>query len=98
MLLAESSLPDAPLHDRLLDRHRDAIDIVADSIRRGQEAGRFRADVDPAVKAVEILAFVHGMETIWLLDPSIPLSEVFKEYAETLARDFAPSTKTEQKT
>ena len=33
------------------------------------------------------------METIWLLDPSIPLSEVFKEYAEALARDFAPLTK-----
>jgi hypothetical protein len=30
------------------------------------------------------------METAWLLDPSIPLAEVFKGYAETLARDFAP--------
>ena len=54
-------------------------------------------DIDPAVKAVEILAFVHGMETIWLLDPSIPLTDVFKEYAEALARDFAPA-KTCEKT
>jgi hypothetical protein len=30
------------------------------------------------------------METLWLLDPSIPLTEVFKQYTETLARDFAP--------
>lgn len=98
VLLAENILPDAPLHDRLLARHRSAIDIVADVIRRGQAAGRYRTDIDPAVKAVEILAFVHGMETIWLLDPSIPLSEVFKEYAETLARDFAPPKNTRQKT
>jgi hypothetical protein len=42
---------------------------------------------------VEILAFVHGMETIWLLDPSIPLAEVFKQYAEMLARDFTPPNK-----
>jgi hypothetical protein len=25
-----------------------------------------------------------------LLDPSTPLAEVFKQYTETLARDFAP--------
>jgi AcrR family transcriptional regulator len=98
VLLAENILPDAPLHDRLLARHRASVDIVADAIRRGQAAGRFRADIAPAVKAVEILAFVHGMETIWLLDPSIPLSEVFKEYAETLARDFTPPKITRQKT
>jgi AcrR family transcriptional regulator len=98
VLLAENILPDAPLHDRLLARHRASVDIVADAIRRGQSAGRYRTDIDPAVKAVEILAFVHGMETIWLLDPSIPLSEVFKEYAETLARDFTPPKNTRQKT
>ena len=98
VLLAENILPDAPLHDRLLARHRAAIDIVADAIRRGQAAGRYRTDIDPTIKAVEILAFVHGMETIWLLDPSIPLSEVFKEYAETLARDFTPPKTTRQKT
>jgi AcrR family transcriptional regulator len=90
VLLVENILPDAPLHDRMLARQREAIDIVAELIRRGQADGRYRADIDPAVKAVEILAFVHGMETIWLLNPSIPRTEVFKEYAESLARDFAP--------
>jgi len=40
---------------------------------------------------VEILAFVNGMETAWLLDPSIPLAAVFKGYTESLARDFAPA-------
>jgi AcrR family transcriptional regulator len=94
VLLAENILPDAPLHDRMLARHQQAIDIVAELIRRGQADGRYRTDIDPVVKAVEILAFIHGMETIWLLDPSIPLTEVFKQYAETLARDFAPTKKT----
>ncbi|MCV7411204.1 TetR family transcriptional regulator [Mycobacterium florentinum] len=93
VLLVENILPDAPLHDRMLDRHRQAVDIVAELIRNGQADGRYRADIDPTIKAVEILAFVHGMETTWLLDPSIPLTEVFKQYAETLARDFAPSEK-----
>ncbi|AXN46665.1 HTH-type transcriptional regulator TtgR [Mycobacterium marinum] len=93
VLLAENIDPDAPLHDRLVSRQRDACEIVAEAIRRGQEAGRYRADLAPTVKAVEILAFIHGMEMTWLLDPSIPLTEVFKEYAEALARDFSlPST------
>jgi AcrR family transcriptional regulator len=90
VLLVENILPDAPLHDRMLARHRDALDIVAEAIRRGQADGSYRSDIDPAVKAAEILAFTHGMETLWLLDPSIPLAEVFKQYTETLARDFAP--------
>ena len=96
VLLVENILPDAPLHDRMLARHRDAVDIVAELIHRGQADGRYRMDIDPAVKAVEILAFVHGMETIWLLDPSIPLTQVFKQYAEALARDFAPPQVTEK--
>jgi AcrR family transcriptional regulator len=90
VLLVENILPDAPLHDRMLARQREATDIVAELICRGQADGRYRTDIDPAVKAVEILAFVHGMETIWLLNPSIPLTEVFKEYTASLARDFAP--------
>jgi AcrR family transcriptional regulator len=91
----ENILPEAPLHDRMLSRYRAATDIVADLIRCGQADGRYRDDMDPAVKAVEILAFVHGMETTWLLDPSIPLADAFKQYAETLARDFAPPKKPE---
>ena len=44
----------------------------------GQGPDRYRADVDPAVKAVEVVAFLHGMETSWLFDPSIPLTGVFR--------------------
>jgi hypothetical protein len=40
---------------------------------------------------VEIIAFLYGMETSWLLDPSIPLNDVFRGYASTLARELALS-------
>lgn len=94
VLLAENMDPDAPLHDRLVRRYQDAVEIVTALIRRGQETGQFRMDMDVAVKAVQILAFITGMETTWLLDPSIPLTEVFKEYAESLARDMTPPSTT----
>jgi AcrR family transcriptional regulator len=91
VLLTENLNPDAPLHDRFLGRYQDAVTIVAEGIRRGQRAGRYRTDLDPAVKAVEIIAFLYGMETSWLLDPSIPLNDVFRGYASTLARELALS-------
>lgn len=90
VLLAENVLPEAPLHDRMLHRYRSALEIVADLIRRGMDEGRYRTDINATAKAVEIIAFINGMEMSWLLDPSIPLTEVFAGYAETLARDFAP--------
>ena len=91
VLLTENLDPDAPLHDRFLGRYQDAVAIVTECIRRGQNAGRYRTDLDPAVKAVEIIAFLYGMETSWLLDPSIPLTDVFRGYASTLARELALS-------
>lgn len=95
VLLVENILPDAPLHDRLVNRYHQALNILVEGIRRGQQAGRYRADIAPVVKAAEILAFINGMEITWLIDPSIALTEVFKEYCESLARDFAlPRTTT----
>jgi hypothetical protein len=88
VLQAENLDPEAPLHDRFQARYRFAVGTVADSIRRGQRAGRYRTDVDPAVKAVEIVAFLTGMETSWLLDPSTPLAEVFSEYISSIARQL----------
>jgi AcrR family transcriptional regulator len=88
VLLTENLDPEAPLHDRLFARYRAAIDNVAEGIRRGQRTGEYRTDLDPAVKAVEVVAFLYGMETSWLLDPSIPVTEVIKGYARSLARQL----------
>ena len=94
VLLVENIAPDAPLHDRLHKRYRDAVDIIAKIIKRGQSDGQFRPDFDAAGKAVEILAFINGMETLWLLDRSLPLTEVFKGYADSLGRELAPRSST----
>ena len=89
VLLVENLMPEAPLHDRMLDRWRMAVELVLQAIRRGQDDGRYRRDIDPRVRAVEIVAFLNGMEISWLLDRSIPLADVFNGYTESLARDLA---------
>lgn len=92
VLLAENIAPDAPLHDRLHKRYRDAADIITAIIAGAQQRGEYRSDFDAATKAVEILAFINGMETLWLLDPTVPLAEVFTGYAESLARELAATS------
>lgn len=89
VLLTENLTSEAPLHERFLARYRLSIEIIAAGIRRGQRAGKYRHDVDPAIKAAEIVAFLTGMETSWLLDPSLPLTAVFHEYTSSLARQLA---------
>ena len=88
VLLIENLEPDAPLHDRLLGRYRAALDTVEAGIRRGQHVGRYRTDLDPAVKAAEIVAFLNGMETSWLLDRSLPLTEIFEDYTRSLEQQL----------
>jgi AcrR family transcriptional regulator len=97
VLLTENLNQDAPLHERFLDRYRDSVSIIASAIRRGQSSGDYRTDLDPAIKAAEIVAFLTGMETSWLLDPSVPLIDVFREYTNSLARQLTskpPSNET----
>ncbi|MEE2056875.1 TetR/AcrR family transcriptional regulator [Rhodococcus artemisiae] len=94
VLLIENLEPDAPLHDRLLVRHRAAIDTIEAGIRRGQHAGRYRMDVNPAVKAVEIVAFLNGMETSWLLDRSLPIAEIFEDFTQSLEQQLMPTSTT----
>ena len=89
VLLVENLMPEAPLHDRMLDRWRLAVDLVMHAIQRGQDSGNYRRDIDPRLRAVEIVAFLNGMEISWLLDRSIPLVDVFNGYTESLARDLA---------
>jgi AcrR family transcriptional regulator len=84
VLLCENLDPQAPLHQRFLGRYRSGVRMIAASIRRGQRAGRFRGDVDPAVKAREVVAFLYGMEATWLLDPAIPAVQVVTEYTRAL--------------
>jgi AcrR family transcriptional regulator len=88
VLLAENLAPGAPMRTRFMGRYQAAVDTVAEGIRRGQRAGHYRTDVDPAVKAVEVVAFLYGVETSWLLDPSVQVAEVFREYVSSLRKQL----------
>ena len=43
---------------------------------RPRRNGTARADIDPDLKAIEVIAFLNGLETSWLLNPSLPVEDV----------------------
>ena len=76
LLLVENLGDHAPLRDRLETRYSLVHKEYADGVRAAQANGTARADIDPDLKAIEVIAFLNGLETSWLLNPSIPVEDV----------------------
>lgn len=95
VLRAESLDPDDPLHEHFERGHRHVREVLAAELRSGQERGEIRSDIDPDVKALEIIAFAIGIETQWVFDPSaIERAKVresfFRALLDDLTRPDAP--------
>jgi AcrR family transcriptional regulator len=99
VLQAENLNPDDPLHDYFIERHQRVREVIAGELRSGQGRGEIRSDIDPDVKAVEIVAFSIGVETQWLLDPdSIDRAKVHKSFARALIDDLTRAEAPRRKT
>jgi AcrR family transcriptional regulator len=98
VLRTENLDPGEPLHDYFVEGNSRVRELIAGEIRRGQQTGEVRTDVDPEVKAVEILAFNIGIETQWLLEPdTIDRATVFRSFLRSLLRDLAPPDDVDRK-
>ena len=53
-----------------------------------------RRDIDPDVKAIEVIAFLNGLETSWLLNPSIPVEDVAEAWAKLQRTSMAVDLQT----
>jgi AcrR family transcriptional regulator len=76
LLLVENLGDHAPLRDRLETRYALVHKEYADGVRAAQANGTARADIDADLKAIEVIAFLNGLETSWLLNPSLPVEDV----------------------
>jgi AcrR family transcriptional regulator len=89
VMLAESLTLESPLHHYFDERFQWVRALIAADIRAGQDRGEFRSDVDPDVKAVEIMGFMIGVQTQWLLNPDlIDLDKVFSSFGRRLMNDL----------
>ncbi|MEZ0113293.1 AcrR family transcriptional regulator [Catenulispora sp. EB89] len=89
VLVAENLDPDDPAHEQFAERYRRLRNAIGDMIRTAQAAGEMRQDVDPHAKSVEIVAFIDGLHTQWLLDPQdIDLVAMVQAYARELVLEL----------
>lgn len=77
---AEATDPDHPSHADFAARYRDRAAEAEEILRRGQDAGEVRADIDPAQAARLISAVMDGIQLQWLLDDSVDMVPLFEEF------------------
>jgi AcrR family transcriptional regulator len=64
---------------------------LADMLAKGIADGEVRADVDPEAVAVEIVAFMEGIQVQWMLEPeSIDLVDAYEAYFARLVEQLRP--------
>ncbi|WP_238009860.1 TetR/AcrR family transcriptional regulator [Dactylosporangium sp. AC04546] len=94
VVLGENVSPDTDLHPRLVDGYRTTIDRVTATLRSAQQRGEMREDIDPQLKAMEIIAFCYGLEAAWLVDPTIPVAAAAAQWAAQQTRQLATGSAT----
>jgi AcrR family transcriptional regulator len=82
VVLGENVSKDTDLHPRLAEGYRTTIDRVEATLRNAQERREMRADVDPRLVSMEIIAFCYGLEAAWLVNPSIPVGAAANQWAD----------------
>jgi AcrR family transcriptional regulator len=81
VLIAENLHPDDPLNGYFRNRYALLRAFVAHAVRSGQEDGELGAGADPEAVAVQVMAFVVGMQVQWLLHPeAIDLEAAYRDY------------------
>ena len=77
---AEATDPDHPAHAEFAERYRENASGSAELLRRAQEAGEVRADIDPDAAARLISAVMDGIQLQWLLDETVDMNALFAEF------------------
>jgi BetI-type transcriptional repressor, C-terminal len=71
VLRAENLNPEDPLDDYFNEATHRIRAVIAAELRAGQQTGEIRTDIDPDLKAIEIVACGIGIETQWLAEPGL---------------------------
>lgn len=82
ILVAENVGHDGVLKDRLTQKYHETVDRLAGTLASAQSNGDIRPDADPHLKAIEILAFLSGLEMAWLVDDQIPAHAAARAWAQ----------------
>jgi AcrR family transcriptional regulator len=71
----EAGDPEHPAHEFFVQRYEQFRAMVSQLMRDEQAAGRIDTDLDPERLANLFLAAADGLQTQWMLDPSIDMAD-----------------------
>lgn len=91
VLIAENVGDDDTLRPRLAANYRLTVDRLAATLASAQKRGEMRTDVDTHAKAIEILAYLSGLELAWLVSSDIPAAETTAAWAAEQTANLAQS-------
>jgi AcrR family transcriptional regulator len=92
-LQAENLDPGSPAHGYYVARHAYLREEWTGVIRAGQDIGEIRADVDPDLVAVQVLAFLQGMFLHSVHGPpDVDLLAVTTDFADRMIHDLAAAS------
>ena len=88
VMVAEALDPEFPVHGHFVARNRRLVRMLVEILHRGQRDGSIRADIDPAIVAAEVVAFMQGATMQWFLDPAgTPLQAMVDRYFDRLVAE-----------
>ncbi|WP_375387033.1 TetR/AcrR family transcriptional regulator [uncultured Amnibacterium sp.] len=84
VLTAEGIDPAHPAHRFIKDRQEDFVAEVTPALAAQQRDGRIRADVDPAIAAMQLLALISGIQALGLYDGELDVEHHVQEFLRLL--------------
>jgi len=83
-LSIEAADPEHPAHGFFVERYAHLRETLAARIRAGQADGSLRAELDPERAAAVVVAAADGLQTQFLLDPSVDMAAELTAMIEDL--------------
>lgn len=85
-LIGESLPTSHPSHDYFVNRYQSLRKILTEEIKKAQEKGALRSDINPETIAILIFAMMDGLQIQWLLSPDeVHLFENFNHFLDFLS-------------
>lgn len=79
-LAAEAGDPEHPAHAYFRERTAHVEALTRAQLVEDQKAGRIRADLDPAWIVRSLHALADGLQTAWMLDPSLDMAAEIEQF------------------
>ena len=91
VLVAENLAPEDPAHENFVDRYAGLRRVLVAWFEQAKKDGVARRSIDSHGLAVEVVAFMDGLQLQWLLDPqAVDVRASYQAYVDGLLDRIAP--------